>query len=107
MSHLLLALVAVLQDPTVPQQLQKRVQAETDQTVRRINTMLRALSFHRLDTAEENRVLEEIAVSLSGLSKEQMAEVVARLGAAAKAKDETKSKAELEEAYTRHREILT
>jgi hypothetical protein len=106
MSSLFLALVAVLQDPTLPQQLQKRVQAETDQTVRRINTMLRALSFHRLDTAEENRVLEEMAVSLAGLSREQMTDVLHRLEAASKISDAVKSKAEVEEAYTRHREIL-
>src|SRR5688572_2856894 len=106
MASLLLALLVASQDADAPRQLQKRVQAETDQTVRRINTMLRALSFHRLDTAEENRVLEEMAVSLAGLSKEQMSDVLRRLEAAAKTPDEAKSKAETEEAYAKHREVL-
>ena len=106
MASLLLALLVASQDDDAPRQLQKRVQAETDQTVRRINTMLRALSFHRLDTAEENRVLEEMAVSLAGLSKEQMTDVMRRLEAAAKTSDEAKSKAETEEAYAKHREVL-
>src|SRR5688572_21874364 len=107
MASLILALLAVAsQDGDPARQLQKRVQAETDHTVRRINTMLRALSFHRLDTAEENRVLEEMAVSLAGLSKEQMSEVLRRLEAAAKSSDEAKSRAETEEAYAKHREVL-
>src|SRR5438046_2857721 len=94
------------QDAAVQQQIQKRVQAETDQTVRRIHTMLRALSFHKLDQAEENKILGEVAGTLSSLSKDQMNQVVARLGAAAKASDDQKANAEIEEAYKRHREIL-
>ena len=58
-----LALLGVPQDdPETARLLQRRVQAETEQTVRRINVMLRALSYHRLDTAEENRALEDVGI---------------------------------------------
>src|SRR5436309_15880852 len=94
------------QDTTVQQQIQKRVQAEADQTVRRIHTMLRAMAFHKFDQGEENKILGEVAGTLSALSKDQMSQVVAKLAAAAKTGDDQKANAEIEEAYKRHREIL-
>ncbi|HXX94896.1 MAG TPA: hypothetical protein VEN81_14825, partial [Planctomycetota bacterium] len=93
-------------DTAVQQQLQKRVQADTDQTVRRINTMLRAMAFHKMEQAEENQLLGEVAGTLAGLSRDQMNQVLARLQAAAKAPSDQKADQELEEAYKRHREIL-
>jgi hypothetical protein len=85
---------------------QRRVQEETERTVRRMSTMLRAMAYHRLDAASERRLLEEVAGSLAGLSREQMTDVVNRLEAAFKAGDDKKSQKELDAAYTRHREIL-
>ena len=88
------------------QEQQRRVQADTDKTVRRLQTMLRVLAYHQLDAGEEKRVLEEIATTLSSLSQEQMNEVIARLEAAAKAPDPSRSQQEMDIAYRRHREIL-
>jgi hypothetical protein len=93
-------------DTAVQQQLQKRVQADTDQTVRRINTMLRAMGFHKMEQAEENRLLGEVAGTLASLSKDQMNQVLAQLESTSKAGSEKKADAEIEEAYKRHREIL-
>ncbi len=121
MKHAIAALVLVLagtaahaqqaeppkgSDTALQQQLQKRVQAETDQTVRRINTMLRVMSYHKIEQSEENRILGEVAGTLSSLSKDQMIQVLAKLEAATKAKDDQKAGVEIEEAYKRHREIL-
>ncbi|HVR87559.1 MAG TPA: hypothetical protein VMU54_24750 [Planctomycetota bacterium] len=93
-------------DLTVQEQIQKRVQSETDQTVLRVNAMIRLLSFHNLDQAEEAHLLREVSGTLSGLSKEQMSKVIVKLNAAAAEGDEKKARAEMEEAYRHHRDIL-
>src|SRR5262249_56780829 len=81
---------------------QKQVQADTDHVVRRIGTMLRVLEYYQLDRTAETKLLDEVAATLSGLSRRQMAEVVARLEAAARAPDEAGSDRELEQAYAPH-----
>jgi hypothetical protein len=88
------------------QDKQKQIKDETDQVVRRVGTMLRVMDYYQIDKAGQKKLLEEVAGTLSGLSREQMAEVIRRLGAAAVAPDETKSEKEVEAAYTRHREIV-
>src|SRR5262245_10211769 len=85
--------------PAAQQEKQKLVQAETERTVRRMNTMIRLLTYNQLDKASETRLLEEVAQTLSGLSQDQMREIMARLEAAARVPDETKSQQELELAY--------
>src|SRR4029078_208193 len=65
------------------QDKQKQVQAETERTVRRMNTMVRLLVYNQLDKASETKLLEEVAVTLSTLSREQMNDIVGRLEAAA------------------------
>lgn len=97
---------AAQQDTSIQEDIQRRVQAETDQTVRRIQTMLRAMAFYRLDKAEENAILEDVARSLAGLSKDQMSQVIARLREAARASDEKAGQGKVDEAYSRHREII-
>src|SRR5207302_6614503 len=73
------------------QEKQRQIQAETDQVVRRIGTMLRVLEFYKGDPAEqknaEQKLLGEVARTLEGLSQDQMTEVIARLEAAFKAPD--------------------
>src|SRR5262245_55167775 len=86
---------------------QKQVQAETERTVRRMNTMVRLLVYNQLDKASESKLLEEVTQTLAGLSREQMNEIIARLEAAGRMPDETKSQKELERAYARHREIIS
>src|SRR5262245_31309772 len=85
---------------------QKHIQAETDQVVRRMGTMLRVLEYYEIDQATEKKMLEDMAGILAGLSKNQMSDVIKALDAAAKTPDESKSKDEIARAYARHREIV-
>lgn len=88
------------------QERQKQIKADTESMVRRLGTMLRVLDYYQIDKAGERKMLEEMSGVLSGLSKNQMNEVIQRLEAAAQAKDEAKSSEEVQQAYARHREIL-
>src|SRR5262249_28767469 len=94
-------------DTTSQQDKQKQVQADTERTVRRMNTMIRLLTYNQLDKESESKVLDEVAQTLAGLSREQMTDILARLEVASRARDETKSQKELETAYVRHREVIT
>src|SRR5262249_49624545 len=94
------------QELLLQQEKQKQIQAETDYLVRRMATMLRVLEFYQVDKAQEKKLMEEMVGVLSGLSKNQMKEVIRRLDAAAKEKEQGKSDKELVQAYARHREIL-
>ncbi len=93
-------------DLAVQQERQKQTQADTDSMVRRLGTMLRVLEYYQIDKAGERQMLEEMAGALSGLSKQQMTEVIRRLDTAAKTKDDTAANQDVQEAYERHREIL-
>ncbi|MBI3410460.1 MAG: DUF4175 family protein [Planctomycetes bacterium] len=88
------------------QEKQRQIQAETDFIVRRLGTMLRVLEYYQVDQSTEKKLLQEMTSVLGGLSKQQMAEVIRRLGAAAKALDEDKSKDEIARAYDKHREVV-
>ncbi|MBV9122823.1 MAG: hypothetical protein JO112_05670, partial [Planctomycetes bacterium] len=97
---------APTQDLTRRQGQQKQVRETTDHLVRRVSTMLRVLDYYQLDRTAQGKLLDEVASTLSGLSKEQMQEVLARLEAAAKAPDGARQGKEMDAAYARHREIL-
>src|SRR3954462_12453788 len=77
-------------DYTRGREQQKEVRGDTEQTVRRIRTMLRVLDYYRLDERAERRLLGEASATLAGLSRKEMAEVIARLEAAARARAEGK-----------------
>src|SRR6266849_1355560 len=70
-------------DLSVPKERQQQIQAETDQFVKKIGTMLRVLEYYQVDKAAEQKMLKEVAVALAGLSRDQMTQVIARLDAAA------------------------
>lgn len=86
---------------------QRQIQADTERTVRRVSAMLRVMDYYQLDKSAEKQMLQEVATSLSGLSREQMSAVISKLDAASKESDPTKSAKEVEAAYVRHREIMT
>src|SRR4051812_35171521 len=88
------------------QDRQRQIQEDTDQIVRRMTTMLRVMQFYGIDKSGEKQMLEEMSGALRGLSKQQMAEVIRKLGEAAKATDEKKSEQAVEKAYEGHRRIL-
>jgi hypothetical protein len=87
-------------------QQQEQLRAQTDQITRRIETMIRVLSHQQLDATEQNRILQETAATLKGLSHDQMTAVIDRLDEAAHAADKERSAGALDEAYTQHREIV-
>ena len=76
----------------VQQEVQKQVQADTEQTARRLNTMLRVIAYHRFDASEEQKVLREAAQTLQGLSRDQMQAVLDHLEKSIKAPDEKTAK---------------
>jgi hypothetical protein len=94
-------------DPASREDRQKQVQADTDHLVRRLAAVLRVLEYHKLDKASERKLIEEVALTLHGLSRRQMREVISRLEAAARMTDTDKSSQQIEIAYERHREILS
>lgn len=85
---------------------QAQVQADTDQLARRLGTMLRVLEHYKLDEAGEKKLLNEAAVTLAGLSQQQMSEVLTKLDAAMQAADAETSTKNLTAAYEGHREAL-
>ena len=92
--------------PAAQRDQQKRVQAEVEQTARRVTTTLRVLAYQKLDPTAEQKVLDEVAAGLRNLSREQMTAVLAHLEAAVKAPDEAAATAEQREAYQKHRQVV-
>ena len=85
---------------------QRRLQGETEQVARRLGTMLRFLAYHRLDQGEEQKLLDDAAKTLGGLSKNEMEAVIAHLEAAIKAPDDKTATDEAKKAYDRHRDVV-
>ena len=86
---------------------QKEVQADTDLTVRRIQTLVRVLDFYQANKNAQRAALDDIAQTLKGLSKEQMQQVVASARRRRPRADQPgKSNEEIDAAYGKHREIL-
>ncbi|HET6574606.1 MAG TPA: hypothetical protein VFG68_13440, partial [Fimbriiglobus sp.] len=92
--------------PTAQRDQQRRVQAEVEQTARRVTTTLRVLTYQKLDPSAEQKVLDEVAAGLRTLSREQITAVLTHLEAALKAPDEATTTAEQREAYHKHRQVL-
>ncbi len=88
------------------QEQQRQIQAETEQVVRRLNTMLRVMEIYGVSGNQQKQMMAEMSTTLSGLSKNQMAEVVKRLGEAARTADEKASEDSREKAYESHRVIM-
>src|SRR5438045_9797134 len=86
------------------QEKQRQVQAETDAVVRRITTMMRVMQFYGLESPEK-KIMEEMGATLSGLSKNQMMDVIRQLDAAAVAKDEKPTEEALDKAHQSHRQV--
>lgn len=84
---------------------QREAQAETDFTVRRLQTLMRVLEFYQANKSAQKLAMQEMAAVLDGLSKEQMSQVIQQLEVAAK-NGEGKSETEVELAYAKNREIL-
>jgi hypothetical protein len=92
--------------PAAQRDQQRRVQAEVEQTARRVTTTLRVLAYQKLDPSAEQKVLDEVAAGLRSLSREQMTAVLNHLEAAIKAPDEAAATVEQRQAYQKHREVV-
>ena len=89
-------------DPAAQKEQQKKVAAEIEQTARRIGTTLRAMRYQKLDRGTEQKMLDEVASTLKGLSDEQVKAVLKHLDGAMKAPDEETASKEQREAYVKH-----
>lgn len=109
----LLALVGSLVNayPETPEELAARIdaqrvaQSQMDQTARRLETMLRVLKYQKLDAHEEHKLVEEAAVTLKGLSRQEMNQVLARLEKAKK--DSDAAPGETTQAHRSHLVIMS
>jgi hypothetical protein len=86
------------------QEKQRAIQAETDQAVQRITTMLRVMKFYGIDSPEKK--LEEMSDTLNKLSKNQMADVIRQLENAVEAKTEKQSDEAYQKAHASHLKVL-
>jgi hypothetical protein len=92
-------------DLATQQEKQKQIKAETDRLVRRVETMIRLLEYNRLDKTAEKQLLDQMAGTLGGLSREQMLQLISALEKAGKA-DETTREGHLKEVESRHEQIV-
>src|SRR5256885_299598 len=63
---------------------QKQTQAESQRLAARLDGMLRVLTYHQLDATAEQKVMDEAAGALKGLSREQMKDILQRLDQASR-----------------------
>ena len=93
-------------DPAKQREVQKKIQAQVEEAARRTGSTIDAMLFQRLSASLEQKMLEEVADSLKGLSEEQIKAVLGHLEAALKAPDEATATKEQKEAYTKHRAVI-
>jgi hypothetical protein len=92
-------------DLATQEERQRQIKAETDRLVRRVETMIRLLEYNRLDKSAEKQLLDQVAGTLSGLSREQMLRLIAALDKASKRENETRDES-LKEVEERHEQIV-
>ncbi|HEY7426311.1 MAG TPA: DUF4175 family protein, partial [Gemmataceae bacterium] len=92
-------------DLATQEERQKQIKGETDRLVRRVGTMIRLLEYNRLDKTAQKQLLDQVAGTLSGLSREQMIRLIDALEKAGKVEGEARTE-ELKAAQTRHEEIV-
>src|SRR5207244_9287708 len=93
-------------DPAKQRDAQKALQAKLDTMARRAGSTIDAMVYQRLSASAEQKMLEEVAESLRGLSEEQIKQVLEHLEAAIKAPDEATASKEQKEAYQKHKKVI-
>ena len=94
-------------DPVAQREQQKKVIADVEQTARRIGTTLRVMAYQKLDPGTEQKMLDEVATTLRGLSQDQLKAVLVHIENAIKSPDDATATSEQKEAYQKHRQIVT
>src|SRR5262249_40080774 len=109
LSTLAFAVGAVADEPKPADQVrdQKDALAHAEQTARRITTSLRVMTYQKLDAGSEQKLLDEVASSLKGLTQDQIKAVLDHLEKAAKAPDESTATEEQKQAYQKHRQVVS
>ena len=85
---------------------EKETLANVEQTARRIGTSLRVMAYQKLEGGAEQKLLDDVASTLKGLSQDQIKAVLAHLEAAVKAPDEATATSEQKLAYQKHRQVV-
>ena len=103
--------LVIAADPPNPNRVvqrdqQKKANAAVEQTARFVTTLLRILTYQRLDPTAEQNVLNEVAASLKKLSQDDMKAVLNHLETAVKAPNEETATSEQREAYQKHRAVV-
>src|SRR5947208_1104325 len=84
---------------------QKQIRAETEKLLRRVETLIRVLEYNRLGASGQKALLDEARKSLAGVSREQMATLLAALEKAAQEQGAGRS-AELKKAAAYHEQAV-
>lgn len=92
----------------ISQQLmqQKLAQAEAKRTAQRLETILKVLSYHQLDSAAEQKIMKEAATSLQSLSQDQMEQILKQFENASKSKTLVEMDKQLDQAQDKHKVVL-
>lgn len=84
---------------------QKQIQQETEKLLRRIETMIRVLEYNRLGESGQKAMLDEVSKTLAGVSREQMAALLAALEKADGAKGDART-GQMKKANEHHERIV-
>jgi hypothetical protein len=85
---------------------QKQTQAETERVARRLESMVRVLGYHQVDASVEQKIMDEAAGTLKGLSQQQMRDILQRLEKAMQSPSPVEADQQLDQAHDKHREVL-
>ena len=94
-------------DPAKQREEQKKIQKRIDEAARRAESTIDAMVFQRLSPSAEQKMLDEVANGLRGLSEEQIQQVLDHLEKAITAPDEATATKEQKEAVAKQRAIVT
>jgi hypothetical protein len=85
---------------------QRKVQARVEEASRRASSTIDAMLYQRLSANAEQKMLEDVADSLKGLSQTEIQAIIRHLEAAVTAPDPAAASAEQVRAYEKHRQVV-
>ncbi|MBN9521798.1 hypothetical protein J0H58_25330 [bacterium] len=94
-------------DPAKQRDEQRKVQARVEEASRRASSTIDAMIYQRLSASAEQKMLEDVADSLKGLSQTEIQAIIGHLEAAVTAPDQTAASAEQVRAYEKHRQVVS
>ncbi|MBX9623969.1 MAG: hypothetical protein K2X82_09190 [Gemmataceae bacterium] len=94
-------------DPARQKAAQQKVQGKVADAARRTASTLDAMAYQRLSPTGEQKMLDEVADGLKGLTLEEIEKVLGHLDAAAAAPDPATADREQLKAYEEHRRVVS